>query len=100
MAKVDYSRFPLFRNIDLAELQRLQEREHVFGPTPPNLFVGRVGYPDINWGPLVSIDQSAATTSNFDNPAKWYGMDYARIIEMQISMIRSKTKSNIRARPR
>ncbi|RLG19908.1 hypothetical protein DRN67_01450 [Candidatus Micrarchaeota archaeon] len=98
MAKVDYSRHPLFKRIDLAELQKMQEREHLFGPTPPNVFVGRVGYPNINWGPLVSVEHS--NSGMLDNPAKWYGMDYARIIEMQISMVRSKTKSNIYEKPR
>ncbi|MDO8339107.1 MAG: Nre family DNA repair protein [Candidatus Burarchaeum sp.] len=99
MAKVDYSKFPLFRDIDLAGLQRLQEREHVFGPTPPNVFVGRVGYPDINWGPLVSVDaDSSASMPILDNPAKWYGMDYGKIVEMQISMVRSKSRLNVSGR--
>jgi len=102
MARIDYSRHKLFRSIDLEALQRLQEKESIFGPTPPNVFVGRIGYPEINWGPLVSVEPEVDKSSApyLDNPAKWYGMEYAKIIEMQVSMVRSKSKLNIFGRTR
>jgi len=97
MAKIDYSKYPLFKHINLDELQKKQERVHLFGPTPPSLFVGRIGYPEINWGPLVSVEEPSPF---MDNPAKWYGLDYSRIIEMQISMVRSKSKLNVHGNTR
>jgi hypothetical protein len=102
MARIDYSRHKLFRSIDMAALQRMQEKESIFGPTPPNVFVGRIGYPEINWGPLVSVDDtsSSAQAGILDNPAAWYGMEYSKIIEMQVSMVRSKSKLNVFGRTR
>lgn len=102
MARIDYSRHKLFSSIDLEALQRKQEKESVFGPTPPNIFVGRIGYPDIRWGPLISVDDTAsgAQSSILDNPAKWYGMEYSKIIEMQVSMVRSKSSLNVYGRTR
>jgi hypothetical protein len=102
MARIDYSRYKLFSSIDLHALQQKQEKESIFGPTPPNIFVGRIGYPDIRWGPLVSVDDSASSSHSaiLDNPAKWYGMEYSKIIEMQVSMVRSKSSLNIYGRTR
>ncbi|VVC03199.1 Uncharacterised protein [Candidatus Burarchaeum australiense] len=102
MAKIDYSRFPIFKNIDLVELQRLQEREQVFGPSPPNVFVGRVGYPDVNWGPLISVNELAggASPAYIDDPSKWFGMSYEHIVEMRLSLLRSKSKLHVQGRTR
>ncbi len=66
----------------------------VFGPSPPNIFVGRAGYPQVNVGPLVSASEAPweVNAQFMDSPAKWYGLDYAQIISMRSSLVRGKKK--------
>ncbi|MFH0922783.1 MAG: hypothetical protein V1811_01865, partial [Candidatus Micrarchaeota archaeon] len=45
----------------------------VFGPTPPNIFVGREGYPNVFVGPMVSLDAESDARA-FDSPAQWTGL--------------------------
>ena len=69
----------------------------VFGPSPPNIFVGRSGYPSVNVGPLVSVgDESLQGGVEFlDSPSQWYGLDYAKIISMRSSLVRGKKKHSV-----
>lgn len=66
-----------------------------FGPSM-NVFVGRIGYPNIGIGPLAAIE----TKPNMDNPGSWFGEDYSKIIEMRSLMLRSKNRQNIFSRGR
>lgn len=66
-----------------------------FGPSM-NVFVGRIGYPNISLGPLAAIE----TKPRMDSPGLWYGEDYGKIIEMRSLMLRSKRRQNILSRSR
>ena len=61
-----------------------------FGPSM-NVFVGRIGYPNIGIGPLAAIE----TKPDMDSPGSWFGRDYGEIIEMRSLMLRSRNKQNI-----
>ncbi len=65
-------------------------KQEMFGPTPPNIFVGHNFYPKVYWGPLVSEKQVE------DDPSKMYGMSLERIIEARASMVRGMKRSGVR----
>ncbi len=70
-------------------------KAEVFGPSPPNIFVGRVGYPSVFVGPLVGADESI-DAETYDNPAKWYGLPLEQIIKFRSSLVRGKKMSHIK----
>ena len=76
--------------------------ETVFGPSPPNIFVGRMGYPRVNVGPLVSVvaEPWEVNAEFIDSPDKWSGMDYAQIISMRSSLLRGKKRHGVRSESR
>jgi len=62
-----------------------------YGPSP-SVFVGRMGYPNINVGPMGTFE---TTQHPNDNPSEWIDLDYNTIIELRTTLLRSKKKSNI-----
>ncbi len=63
----------------------------VFGPSPPSVFVGRFGYPDVSWGPTVGLEGGP-----IDDPSQWYGLGFNEIIKYRSSLVRGKKKQNVR----
>ena len=71
----------------------------VFGPSPPNIFAGWQGYPQVFVGPLVAYregDDAAAS----DNPSDWYGYNFSKIIEMRASLVRGMKKTGVKQKDR
>jgi hypothetical protein len=66
-----------------------------FGPST-SIFVGRMGYPRVNIGPLAAVEYR----DGMDDPSSWFGMDYSNLIEMRSMMLRSKAEEGIRSRSR
>jgi hypothetical protein len=58
------------------------------GLTPPEMFVGRAGYPLVRAGPMVPISESSELPS--------LGMDIGEIIALRASMVRSEAKMAIK----
>lgn len=73
-------------------------KKTMFGPSPPSLFVGWMGYPNVFVGPMVSLEPENA--QHLDNPAEWYGADFNEIIHMRSALARSKTKEHIKSNSR
>lgn len=63
--------------------------QNIFGPSPPNLFVGSYGYPEVNWGPMVGLENVS------DSPAEWYGLPYEKIIGQLSSLVRGKKQASV-----
>jgi len=72
-------------------------REDYFG-SATSVFVGRHGYPNVDVGPMSPLGGGDASV--IDNPSKWFGMDYAAIVEMRSSLLRSKRAADVRTAPR
>jgi DNA repair protein NreA len=66
-----------------------------FGPST-SVFVGRIGYPRVNVGPLAAVEY----TKGMDNPSTWFGMDYSKLIELRSLMLRSKVTHYVKSRDR
>ncbi len=56
------------------------------GSSPPGVFVGRIGYPKVEVGPLLVGERG--DTRIFDSPEDWYGLGYDRIAEMRVRLVR------------
>lgn len=69
-------------------------KREMFGPTPPNIFVGHNFYPNVYWGPLVSEKHAE------DDPSKMYGMSLEKIIEARASMVRGMKRSAVKGESR
>jgi len=66
------------------------DKTEFFGPSPPNVFVGHFGYPNINFGPMISIE-----TGLPDNPKDWYGWGFDKIVYARSMQIRSQINSSV-----
>src|SRR3989338_8818488 len=92
MANTTY--FQHIKNISVKFAQK-PLGETVFGPSPPNVFVGREGYPNVYVGPLVSVDETL-DAALADSPDKWLSMSYEQIISMRAVIARGMKKHSIR----
>lgn len=69
----------------------------LFGPSPPAIFVGWVGYPRISAGSQVVGDSDAEWAPEyFGDPRKWYGLPLERVAQLRTSLIRGYTKVKAR----
>jgi hypothetical protein len=68
---------------------KITVKNDFFGPST-SIFVGRIGYPDVGVGPMAALDEIRA-----DEPSAWFGTDYSKIIDMRMSMLRSRQRENI-----
>ncbi|QQG40265.1 MAG: hypothetical protein HYS81_02555 [Candidatus Aenigmatarchaeota archaeon] len=90
---------PLLSRVRLKPTFDATLKEEFFGPST-NVFVGRYGYPRVNVGPLSVIQMGDTDMDVIDDPSKWFGMPYQKIIEMRSLMMRSEKRNEVRARTR
>ncbi len=66
-----------------------------FGSSPPSIFVGRVGYPDVSFGALAPAEEGDTTI--YDSPSDWFSKGYSidKIFGLRSSLINSSVKTNI-----
>ena len=86
-----------FQHVKNIKMQFAQKPlgETVFGPSPPNAFIGREGYPNVFVGPLVSIDETLDANLS-DSPSKWTSLSYEQIISLRAGMARGMKKHSIK----
>jgi hypothetical protein len=65
-------------------------------PTPPSVFVGRIGYPKILVGPLLAIDYEP---EYLDSPWLWHG-SIEDIIRLRVSLLRGMRRIDVSAENR
>jgi len=68
-----------------------------FGSSPPSVFVGRVGYPEVNVGVLSPVG-SSKDASLLDNPKEWVklGLRDEDILNLRAKLINSRFKARIK----
>jgi hypothetical protein len=72
----------------------LMSSEDVSGASPPSVFIGRMGYPNVYAGPLVPpVD---ADTSLYDLPEFWFGKSIDEIVAFRLMLIRGKRRVHVR----
>lgn len=77
----------------LLKLKTTVDNQSIQGSTPPAVFVGRIGYPKINIGPM--IPPFYGDTEILDTPELWMGKEIEDILDYRFSLIRGKSRSNI-----
>ncbi len=65
----------------------------VYGSSPPDLFVGRHGYPYVYVGPLVP--PQLGDTSIMSTPERWVGMTIPDIVEMRSNLVRGMYRTKV-----
>ena len=69
------------------------ESNIVEGSSPPEVFVGRVGYPKVNVGPVLPLEKG--DTSIYALHEKWFGKSLEEIAKLRLSLIRTKKKLHV-----
>jgi hypothetical protein len=64
--------------------------EDIAGASPPSVFIGRMGYPNVYAGPLVPPVQG--DTSIYDLPELWFGKSIDEIVAFRSMLIRGKQR--------
>ncbi|KYK36827.1 MAG: hypothetical protein AYK18_02105 [Theionarchaea archaeon DG-70] len=63
------------------------------GASPPSIFVGRMGYPNVFVGPMVPPVHE--DTSLYDSPEQWMPLTIREIVQFRMQLIRGKKKVKI-----
>ncbi len=65
--------------------------DSLFGPSPPSVFVGRFGYPNVYAGPLISENDKI-----FRSTSELYGKSLSEILTSTSSLVRASKRVNVR----
>ncbi len=84
------SRCPLVEKFRF--LRGLKIEREIEDPTPPSLFVGRIGYPSVYAGPLIAINVDPVYA---DSPWMWKSIEEA--IKLRVSLLRASKRVRIDA---
>jgi len=67
--------------------------ENIEGMSPPSVFIGRMGYPNVYAGPLVPPVHE--DTSIYDFPEHWFGKSMDEIVGFRSLLVRGKLRVNV-----
>ena len=67
--------------------------EDIVGMSPPSVFIGRIGYPNVYAGPLVPPVHE--DTSIYDLPEHWFGKSMDEIVGFRSLLVRGKHRVNV-----
>ena len=67
--------------------------EDIAGASPPSVFIGRIGYPNVYAGPLVPPIET--DTSMFDLPELWFGKSIDEIVAFRSMLVRGKQRVHV-----
>lgn len=70
--------------------------DNIFGASPPSVFVGRYGYPQVSAGPLVPPDVDGSDAAIFDNSQSWSNLSIEDIIGLRSRLVRSNMRLNVK----
>ena len=65
----------------------------ISGSSPPGVFVGRFGYPNVFVGPMVP--STSGDTEILDTPEWWMGKGFDEIVDYRYSLLRGYSKAKI-----
>ena len=68
--------------------------QEVFGASPPAVFVGSWGYPQVLAGPLIPPTASI-DTSVMDRPELWVDMPMEQVLSYRLGLVRGKSRINV-----
>ena len=71
----------------------LMSTEDISGVSPPSVFIGRIGYPNVYVGPLVPPVHE--DTGIYDMPEQWFGRSIDEIVSFRSLLIRGKHRVHV-----
>lgn len=71
----------------------LMATEDIDGMSPPSVFIGRIGYPNVYAGPLVPPVHE--DTGIYDLPERWFGKSMDEIVGFRSLLVRGKHRVNV-----
>jgi hypothetical protein len=71
----------------------LMASEDIIGMSPPSVFIGRIGYPNVYAGPLVPPVNEDTTI--YDLPECWFGKSMDEIVGFRSLLVRGKHRVNV-----
>ncbi len=82
-----YEGHPILSKIAILNTLKATNLENFQGSSPPSIFVGRFGYPNVSVSPLVTnfIDDVEV----YDLPENWRQLNYNQIIELRAGLLRA-----------
>lgn len=88
------TRCPLLSKVEAMPkvMSQMKSREF-FGPST-SIFVGRVGYPNVNVGAVGALGHKELV----DSPEELFGMEYNKVIELRSLTLRSKVSENVKSK--
>ncbi len=79
-----------------AKLPTVVVGKELFGPSPPAVFVGRYGYPNVRLGPLLPAQDDMDVTG-LGTPSEWFGQPVEEIVIKRASLVRTANESDVRS---
>ena len=76
------------------KLKPILEKTEIEGSCPPDIFIGRVGYPNVYIGPL--IPPVKGDTSILSCPELWHGKSIDEIVNLRFQLVRGKHRTNVK----
>ncbi len=88
------ARCPILTKVhSFLRIREVMDRESFDGSSPPGVFVGRLGYPNIYAGPLVPPFHG--DTSLYDLPEHWFGKPMEEIVDFRMHLVRGEHGVNV-----
>jgi hypothetical protein len=81
------------KNYSMMQTRPLIDSTTLDGASPPSVFIGRVGYPRINIGPMVPPVHG--DTAYMDTPEMWGKIDIKQLVQFRSNLVRGKYPVNI-----
>jgi len=83
----------LIRFYSQIKVRTLINKVEIEGSSPPDIFVGRIGWPNVYAGPL--IPPVIGDTSEMGTPERWKGKTIEEIVDFRSKLVRGKQRVNV-----
>lgn len=88
-------RCPVFlRAKSLVDIEKVVAKTDFFGPSPPGVFLGSYGYPNVLAGPLVPVLQEP-DPSLLDSPDRWLDKSVNELLRYRFGLVRGKSSIKV-----
>jgi hypothetical protein len=75
------------------KIKEIVNQQDVEGSSPPSVFIGRFGYPNVYAGPLVP--PFYGNTDLYDVPERWFGKTIEEIVDFRMRLVRGQHCVNV-----
>ncbi|MHA1341631.1 MAG: hypothetical protein ACTSO2_16800 [Promethearchaeota archaeon] len=101
-------KYSILKSVVPFKLDKIQRNKVIFGASPPAVFVGRRGYPNVSMGPMVPIEELfernipnipnllRKDTRILDLSEFWFGKGMDEIITFRSALVRSNFQMNVK----